>query len=153
MRHRLPIVVSGLVIGVLPLISAVLVAQVSTPKGEAASAAPSKPPAAGSVSFRKDIGPIFRDNCTMCHQPESPMAGLALTQDEAYDNLVGGQSAEVQMLRVAPGKPESSYLYYKVAGRNVEAGGVGMGMPWGGRLSKAEIEQIRRWIEQGALNN
>jgi hypothetical protein len=109
--------------------------------------------AKGPVSFKRDIIPIFRNSCTMCHQGDIPMGALGLTPDVAYDNLVGIQAAGADMPRVDPHKPDRSYLYHKTSGRNALVKGNGYGMPWGQALAPADSNLISRWIEQGALNN
>jgi hypothetical protein len=57
------------------------------------------------------------------------------------------------MRRVEPGDPDRSYLYHKITGTQADVGGSGDPMPKGGRLSDAEIQTIRDWIAQGALDN
>jgi hypothetical protein len=53
------------------------------------------------------------------------------------------------LLRVAPGDPENSYLVHKVEGR---PGIIGLRMPRNGPpfLTEGQIRIIRRWIELGA---
>ncbi|MEW6169323.1 MAG: PE-PGRS family protein, partial [Pseudomonadota bacterium] len=65
--------------------------------------------------------------------------------------LVGVASLEVpELLRVAPGDPDNSYLVHKLEGSQA----VGSRMPLGGPfLSEAEIGEVRQWIESGALND
>lgn len=109
--------------------------------------------APATVSFRRDLIPLFRDSCTMCHQGDIPMGALDLTPEAAYDNLVGVQSANAPMLRVTPGRPDRSYLYYKTSGQNARIRGGGFGMPWGQALSSPQLGLLTRWIEQGAKNN
>jgi hypothetical protein len=50
-------------------------------------------------------------------------------------------------------RPENSYLYHKITGTQASVGGSGERMPRGGQLSDAEIQTIRAWIAQGALDN
>jgi hypothetical protein len=50
---------------------------------------------------------------------------------------------------VVPGDANASVLYKKIDG----SGAYGSNMPLGGSLSPAQIEIIRRWIDEGALNN
>lgn len=120
----------------------------------AAAPAGGRPDAAPTtVSFKRDLIPLFRDSCTMCHQGDIPMGVLDLTPDAAYDNLVGIQSANAPMLRVTPGHPGRSYLYYKTSGQNARIKGGGFGMPWGQALSASQVDLLGRWIEQGAKNN
>jgi hypothetical protein len=53
-------------------------------------------------------------------------------------------------LRVNPNSAEGSVLWNKVAGTRVD----GMQMPPGGPyLQTFEIDNIKNWINQGALNN
>lgn len=81
------------------------------------------------------------------------MGELSLTPDSAYQNLVGVQAGRAAMDRVAAGKPDNSYLYYKISGRNAQVKGGGFGMPWGAALTPTEVDLVRRWIRQGAKNN
>jgi len=53
--------------------------------------------------------------------------------------------------RVAPGDPDHSYLVQKIEGA---AGISGARMPFGGPfLAQSDIDLVRTWIAQGALNN
>src|SRR3972149_975381 len=63
------------------------------------AATPAAP--AAPVSFSRDIAPIIRQNCSLCHIDQS-MGGLSL---EDYSSRVkGGQSGSA----VVPGRPETS---------------------------------------------
>lgn len=107
----------------------------------------------GTVSFRHDILPIFR-NCIMCHQDALPIGGLSLTPESAYQQLVGFRAIEADRDRVDAGSPEKSYLLDKVTGRNASVKGGGVGMPMGqAPLRQDDVDLIRRWIKQGAKNN
>jgi hypothetical protein len=58
------------------------------------------------------------------------------------------------MNQIEPGDPDKSYLLRKVSGTQLDAGGTGGRMPLGRPpLSADELATLRRWIEQGALNN
>ena len=106
---------------------------------------------AGEVDFRRDIVPIFKTSCVMCHLPGNEPGGLALHPKGGYAKLVGVKSVQSPLLRVAPGSPEDSYLYRKLVGTQVAAGGTGERMPFGeSQLSKEQIDAVRRWIEDGA---
>jgi hypothetical protein len=118
----------------------------------AAPAAKARAPSR-AVSFKQDMGRVFRDNCTMCHQGEAPMGALDLTPDNPYASLVGGQAAGADKPRVAPGQPDRSYIYYKTSGKNAAVKGNGFGMPWASSLSADDLELLRRWIKDGAPNN
>jgi hypothetical protein len=110
-------------------------------------------PQSRPVSFRNELVPLFRNECTMCHHGEIPMGELDLTPAAAYQNLVRVQSVRSQMARITPGKPDSSYLLYKVSGKNAQVKGGGFGMPWGASLMPGQVDLIRRWIREGARDN
>lgn len=127
----------------------------------------------GPVSFSKDIQPIFDARCVSCHSP----GGMAdqvmhLVPEHSYDALVpsdenheGGMEGNGELLegngehrdmdhgaRVVPGDSANSYLYQKVSMDSPPEGGARM--PFGGPpLSQSQIDLIKSWIDQGALNN
>ena len=90
---------------------------------------------------------IFTPRCVNagCHPTQG---NLLLTPKDSYSELVN-QPSLYNMLLVAPFKPDSSALYLKVAGTDL-----GTRMPQGlDPLNSLEIEAIRQWIEDGALEN
>jgi hypothetical protein len=106
---------------------------------------------ADEVSFTAQIVPLFKSRCVVCHLPGSEQGGLALHPKGGYANLVDVKSTQSSLSRVTPGKPNDSYLYRKLTGTHIEAGGSGERMPFGeATLNAGEIERIRRWIEAGA---
>jgi hypothetical protein len=76
---------------------------------------------------------------------------MNLSASVSYNNIVGVPSSErPSLLRIDPGNPNDSYLLQKIAG----TASVGSRMPRGrAPLSDALIQQVRTWIEQGALDN
>lgn len=77
------------------------------------------------------------------------LAGLFLDPGYAYDNLVGVPASQLKtMSRIEPGDPQRSYLWLKLNGAHVDAGGYGETIPvlW----TEQEKVRIRTWIEQGA---
>jgi len=71
-------------------------------------------------------------------------------------NTVNIASIESSLRRVLPSRPDSSYVVHKVQGTQLgpPANGSGVRMPAGGAaLTRAQINIIRNWILQGALNN
>jgi hypothetical protein len=93
--------------------------------------------------------------CTQCHtnQGRVPAAGLVLLPDVAYAQLVNVPSVfKPGAVRVIPGNAEDSYLVHKLEGRSDI---VGQRMPRtsGPFLTEGQMLIIRRWIDQGALNN
>lgn len=109
--------------------------------------------AAADVSFARDIVPVIKSRCMMCHLPDSPQGGLALHPNGGYANLVGVKSTQSPLMRIEPGNAEKSYLYRKIAGTHAAAGGSGERMPFGDTLSAEQIEQLRNWIDNGARND
>lgn len=96
---------------------------------------------------------IFNENCIGCHFGEEAAAGLELDEAHAYKALVGTTpaneiAADRGMKLVDPGKPESSFLLYKVSEPGL---GEGERMPLKlPKLSDEKIEILRRWIADGA---
>ena len=94
------------------------------------------PPDNTVVSFALDIQPILTTNCTSCHPPL------------VFPNLTTGNSynAITNDVYIVPNDLDASVLYQKLLGNpNV--------MPPSGALPTSEINLIKSWIEQGALNN
>jgi hypothetical protein len=90
--------------------------------------------AADPVDFGRDIRPILERSCAGCHGPKVQMGNLRLDSKRA-----SARTFEA-------GKPSGSSLYQRVAGLGDQAR-----MPMGGKpLPAAEIDLIRRWIEEGA---
>ena len=105
------------------------------------------------ASFKRDVVPLFKSRCVMCHLPDSGQAGLALHPNGGYAKVVGIKSTQSPLLLVEPGSPEKSYLYSKLIGNHTDVGGTGERMPFGDTLSAEQIEKVRRWIADGAQNN
>ena len=115
------------------------------------------PPIGMTVSFSADVQPIFDANCAFpgCHAPPlTDPPSMDLSAGQARASLVGVQSVESPLERVAPGDSQASYLLHKLLGTQVQAGGSGERMPLGGPyLPDAGIDLIRGWIDQGAVDN
>jgi len=97
-----------------------------------------------AVSYYREVRPIFQVYCHGCHQPAKLGGGLDLT---AVNTLyVGGDSGTAA---VVPGKPEESYLIELISPVEGKAE-----MPQGKEpLNGAQIALIRRWIEEGAVDD
>lgn len=134
-----------------------LVAGCGIPGSGVGNAPGSPPKTEGPVSYGLDIQPIWDKNCVMCHRTEGIAETLFgvpmhLTSGQAIDDLVNVPSALHEgWVLVVPGDPEASLLYRKVADDPPPAGAV---MPvFQPRLLDAELDLIRRWIEEGAEAN
>jgi len=96
-----------------------------------------------------------RSLCIGCHsdQGRTPSAGLNLRHETAYAALVGVRSGQrVDLMRVAPGDPNNSYLVQKLEGHS-QITGQRMPRTGGPYLTEGQMMIIRRWIERGAPND
>lgn len=106
------------------------------------------------VSFARDIAPLLKQRCAVCHVTGQEPGLMSLIPARAHAALVGQPSVQSDLKRVEPGKPEASYLVHKLAGTHLEAGGEGMQMPFAAPpLPEAQQELIRRWIGEGAFED
>jgi mono/diheme cytochrome c family protein len=94
--------------------------------------------AAEKPVFEKDILPIFTHYCFNCHGKSSPQLGLDLRT--ARLTMRGSQNGPV----VVEGSLEKSLLWKKVSTREMPLKLFKL------RLTDAEIDTVRRWIEAGA---
>jgi len=114
------------------------------------------PPGPEGSTFQHIQTNILSKNCALsgCHfGGSSSLPGVMdLREGRAFSNLVGVRSIErPDLVRIAPGDPDNSYLMLKITGA---AGIVGARMPLGrSPLSDANIQTIRAWIEAGAQIN
>jgi hypothetical protein len=95
---------------------------------------------------------VFTPDCATagCHDGGTMAANLNLEAASSYANLVAiasTQDAGVQ--RVNPGNPDMSYLITKLEGPGASGGQ----MPPNGPLPQAEIDVIRQWITDGAIDD
>jgi len=103
------------------------------------------------VTYSEHLEPLIVARCLGCHTTEEPEAQLVLEIGAGYGGMVGRPSTQVpEILMVAPGDLENSYLWRKLA-HDVE---IGKGMPrtvvGSIKLPEEELDLYRRWIEGGA---
>ncbi len=102
-------------------------------------------PLPDKVEFNRDIRPILSENCAKCHgpDPKTRQGDVRLdTREGAFKEIEKGKAALVA------GKPEQSELWKRITSTDRDEK-----MPpakTGKKLSKREIDLLRRWIEQGA---
>jgi len=108
-------------------------------------------PGALTATFLSIQDQVFTPICTVCHAGGSAPAGLRLDASNSYTLLVGVASVEVPSLqRVAPGRPDDSYLIQKLEGHAA----IGARMPLGGPyLDAPTLAVIRQWIAAGATRS
>ena len=94
---------------------------------------------ASSVSYSKDVYPIFEASCIKCHGVEKVSRGLDLT---GYEKTMTGS---VKGPVVLPGDADNSLL--------VKLSAEGKMPKQGAKLTPEQIEIVRNWVIQGALNN
>ncbi len=110
-----------------------------------AASAPVKPsPAKEKISYYKQVRPIFQANCQGCHQPAKAKSGYVMTDFKLM--LGAGESKETA---IVPKSPDKSHLIKLITPVDGKAE-----MPEGKKpLHETEIELIRNWIAQGAVDD
>ena len=101
------------------------------------------------VSFQNDIEPILNDKCMQCHKPPDGIGYVQTGLDmESYDSLMKGTIFGTVII---PGDSKRSVINKLTEGRAGEM----MRMPHGDaeKLTAAEIELLKIWVDQGALYN
>jgi hypothetical protein len=104
------------------------------------------------LTFRELQDQVLTQSCaeSMCHTGNPPaFAPMSLDADLSWNALMQPSTQEPTLRRVVPGHPEQSYLYMKLLGTTS-----GSSMPLNRELLPADhLEQVRVWIERGALND
>ncbi len=98
-------------------------------------------PAAGQISFNRQIQPILSKHCAACHGPDegSRQADLRL------DTLAGATSDLGGYQAIVPGDPDSSELMIRINSDDDP-----MPPEDHRRLNEQETELLTRWISEGA---
>jgi len=114
----------------------------SVGKGDAILAGPDEP--AKPVDFNRDILPILSDTCFACHGPDDGQrtANFRLDTEEGMFADRGGYRL------VVPGSSAQSKLYQKITATDAA-----VRMPpasSSSSLTSAQIDLIKRWIDEGA---
>src|SRR5438876_2320387 len=84
--------------------------------------------------FKTEILPVLEKSCVPCHNPERKMAKLDLSTFTGM--MEGGSSGPA----IAPGKPERSLMWKLIENDQ---------MPQGGKLTTAEKQLIKSYIQYG----
>ena len=111
----------------------------------AATAWAAEPAGDHPIVFSRDIRPLLSDNCYACHGPDAANRPSELRFDlreSALAKLESGPPA------IVPGDPAGSQLYQRITSQDDS---VRMPPPeTGKKLTPAQQDLIKRWIEQGA---
>lgn len=91
---------------------------------------------AAAVDFARDVRPLLQQRCIECHGPDKQQGGYRL--DRRSTAMSGAMRRAI-----APGSSSGSLLYHRITG-------VGAPMPPDDPLAPAEIDTLRRWIDEGA---
>src|SRR5215831_6147033 len=84
--------------------------------------------------FKTEILPVLEKNCVGCHNPQRKMAKLDLS---TFTGMMEGSSSGPV---IAPGKPERSLMWKMIETDQ---------MPQGGRMTAAEKQLIKSYIQYG----
>lgn len=96
-----------------------------------------------TVSFKKDIQPIFDTHCNTagCHSGNNPSGNLNLQASVAYAALSKKSSGYLDTIN-----PLHSVLYGSM-------NSTASPMPPNGKLDKCTLDLVLKWIQQKAKNN
>ncbi|MES2598259.1 MAG: DUF1553 domain-containing protein [Verrucomicrobiota bacterium] len=93
-----------------------------------------------AVDFVREVRPIFEKHCCECHGAEKQKNDYRL--DIKSVALTGGED---HAPNIVPGKSAESPLFSFISGRDAS-----ISMPPKTKLSAAEIDVLKRWIDEGA---
>ena len=89
---------------------------------------------------------IFTASCAGCHGGSFP----PLDGDICADVVDVSSQQSSDMVLIAAGSSEDSYLYHKLTNSHTDMGGSGGQMPLGSSLGPEEIDIVAAWIDDGA---
>ena len=100
------------------------------------------------VSFSQDVKPILEQNCLSCHQQGGAGHEASGFSMASYEDLMKGTRFGPMVIA---GDSQGSNMLVLMEGRADPS----ISMPHGDMdpVKKADIETIRRWVDQGAKNN
>lgn len=101
--------------------------------------APPLPPGVPTFANLMNQNGVLGKYCLKCHNSVDRAGALDITD---YNSLISDT--------VTAGEPLNSYLFTRM---NSTTGNLARPMPLDGFLSPIEVDVVRKWIENGALNN
>lgn len=109
---------------------------------------PPPPPPADLATVHAEV---FVPACAACHI-DGAQGGLSLVDDDGLSDRLFAESVQAPgVVRVVPGDLDASYLWLKIDGRHLDAGGAGEIMPIGGALTDTQRAILEEWITVGLL--
>jgi len=96
-------------------------------------------PASAAIDFAHQVVPILKKHCAECHLGEKKKGGLSLNTRQ--DTLTGSENGSVVKL----GKADQSLLIEVLTSTDEDT----QMPPKGARVSPAEIEILRQWVNEG----
>lgn len=101
-----------------------------------------------------NVKAIFMTACS-CHQAAAgPGNGSLSFMGDTHASIVGKKSVGLPAMNlITPNDPSNSYLYLKITGDFMAAGGPGAKMPIGPALTADQELVIEEWINAGAPND
>lgn len=107
------------------------------------------------VTWERRVKKVLQANCGGCHGGVEPSAGFDINSEDAYSKLLLPSVQQPELKLVEPGDPMRSYLWLKLIG---DESITGKGMPidplnGDRKLRDAELNDIKAWIENGAVEN
>lgn len=96
------------------------------------------------VSFQKHVQPFFKVSCALqgCHSEETHAAGRIMTTYSYLMFDIGNLGF------IIPNAPHESHLMHKLEGRSPF-----LYRCYYGKLDSNNVRGMRKWIDEGALNN
>ena len=94
-----------------------------------------------TISYSRQIQPIFEKSCVSCHGVKAIKEGLDL---RTFDGLLAGS---LNGSVITPGDAENSFFIQQIVSGE---------MPWRGKAPEVTPEELQiliDWVNQGALNN
>ncbi len=92
------------------------------------------------IDYLKQVRPLLKERCYDCHGSDKQESGLRL--DKRQEALTGGDSG----VAIVPGDVTRGVLLKRVTSEDSEQ----VMPPKGDRLTKDEVDLLKKWIEEGA---
>lgn len=110
-----------------------------------------------SVSYRRDVYPIFDAKCIACHHPNNAVRVILTDIFNPELGMINRPNSwpnsEYEVL-VVPGDPDASALVFKIEATEMDPKVDGNPMPWHIPLmTQTDLANLASWIDSGAEDN